>query len=127
MVRIGGCGRRFQQEGIKMSETAKLEYRVRTAPRYYVTRYHADAEGTSGVETKGVYDSIEVACEVAYALCKAEHDKLGFAPGDDRIVYPEMHPQGIPAMNDLNGTAKPEVDTREPVMDYLTSSSGKMG
>lgn len=89
-----------------MAETAKLEYRVRTAPRYYVTRYHADAEGASGVETKGVYDSIEVACEVAYALCKAEQDKLGFAPGDDRIVYPEMPPSGVPAMEDINGFNK---------------------
>lgn len=75
-----------------MGMTAKLEYRVRSAPRYFVTRFHETVDGSAGVETKGVYDSIEVACEVAYALCKAEHDKLGFAPGDDRIVYPLMHP-----------------------------------
>lgn len=87
-----------------MGMTAKLEYRVRSAPRYFVTRFHETVDGAAGVETKGVYDSQEVACEVAYALCKAEHDKLGFAAGDERIVYPEMYPSGA-SLEDLNAKA----------------------
>ena len=69
----------------------KIEYRVRTAPRFYVTRYYEGDSG-SGVETKGVYDNAEVAHEVAYALCRAEHEKLGYAPDDMRIKYPDMPP-----------------------------------
>lgn len=70
----------------------KVEYQVRQAPRFYVTRYHETDDGGAGCETKGVYDNAEVAHEVAYALCKAEHEKLGFAPGDERIIYPAMIP-----------------------------------
>jgi hypothetical protein len=76
-----------------MADLGKLEYQVRMAPRYYVTRYHETAGGNTGSsETKGVYDNAEVAHEVAYALCKAEHDRLGLAPGDERIIYPPMVP-----------------------------------
>lgn len=75
-----------------MSAIAKLEYRVKQAPRYYVTRFHELEDGSAGVETKGVYDNPETADEVAYALCKAEHERLGFAPGDTRVRYPDMSP-----------------------------------
>lgn len=81
-----------------MGMISKVEYRVRMAPRYYVTRYQADVDGGQGVETKGVYDNPEVAHEVAFALCKAEHERLGFAPGDERIVYPDSYPASSPAL-----------------------------
>lgn len=77
-----------------MPSLGKIEYRVRKIERYLVTRYHEDGEGTTGgVETKGEYGGADVAYEVAYALCKAEHDRLGFPPGDERIQYPR-HPSG---------------------------------
>lgn len=82
-----------------MADLGKLEYQVRMAPRYYVTRYHESADGAKGSsETKGVYDNLEVAHEVAYALCKAEHARLGLAPGDERIVYPAAYPGSLPSV-----------------------------
>lgn len=71
-------------------ELGKVEYRVRVIERYEVTRYHQGADGLSaGCETKGEYANPEIAHEVAYALCKAEHEQLGWSVGDDRIRYPE--------------------------------------
>lgn len=72
--------------------TEKIEYRVRTVTRYIVTRYE-QSENTGAVQTKGEYDSPSVAYDVAYALARAEHERLGYPPGDMRIIYPE-HPQG---------------------------------
>lgn len=70
--------------------TEKIEYRVRMVPRYIVTRYE-ETERTGGVSTKGEYDNPEVAYEVGYALCKAEHQSLGWPPADDRIQYPRRY------------------------------------
>jgi len=64
-----------------------IEYSVRPVTRYFVTRYSADGS-TAGVETKGEYESHDVAHQVAYALCKAEHDAAGTGPGDVNFVYP---------------------------------------
>jgi len=63
----------------------KIEYRVRPVTRYIVTRYRNDT-GVSSI--KGEYDSQQMAHEVAYALCKAEHDAAGTHPGDMDFVYP---------------------------------------
>lgn len=80
-----------------MADIGKIEYQVRQSPRYFVHRYHESEDGRmAGCETKGAYDNPEVAHEVAYALCKAEHDRLGFAPGDERIIYPTMVPSSGP-------------------------------
>lgn len=84
-----------------MADIGKIEYRVKKTDRYIVTRYHEDAAGTfGGVETKGEYENGEVAFEVAYALCRAEHERFGFPPGDMRIQYPE-YPEikGVANMN----------------------------
>lgn len=81
-----------------MADLGKIEYRVRTTTRYIITRYHENEGGnTGGVENKGEYDNGEVAYEVAYALCKAEHDRLGLPIGDDRIIYPR-HPDKAEAV-----------------------------
>lgn len=77
-----------------MSDLIKVEYRVREITRYVVTRYH-EGSHTGGVETKGEYDNATVAHEVAYALCKAEHEQLGWPLDDERIQYPR---------NDANAT-----------------------
>lgn len=36
----------------------------------------------------GEYDNADVAYQVGYALCKAEHDRLGWPIDDERIKYP---------------------------------------
>lgn len=70
----------------------KIEYRVRPVTRYVVTRHHEDESGrTGGTVSKGEFDNWAMAYEVAYALCKDEHERLGYPPADERIVYP-MHP-----------------------------------
>lgn len=73
-------------------ETTKIEYRVRPVTRYIVTRYEQDNEGGASNSQMGEYDNQQVAQEVGYALCKAEHGRLGWAPGDTRIIYPAMVP-----------------------------------
>lgn len=70
---------------------ANIEYRVRPVTRYVVTRYE-NFENQGGVRTLGEYDNEYIAQEVGYALCKAEHERLGWAPGDMRIKYPDMKP-----------------------------------
>lgn len=75
-----------------MADIGKIEYRVIPINRYIVTRYEADTNGEGrGSEERGTYTSPDTAYEVAYALCKAEHERLGFALDDPRIRYPE-HP-----------------------------------
>lgn len=65
-----------------------IEYRVRDVSRYIVTRYETGPEG-AGVSTIGEYGREESAYDVAYALCKAEHQRLGWPVGDERIQYPQ--------------------------------------
>jgi hypothetical protein len=75
---------RMQKETIQM----KVEYRVRPVTRFVVTRYHQSDDG-SEVSTKGTYDNAHVAYEVAYALCKAEHDASGEPLGSMAFIYPD--------------------------------------
>lgn len=72
----------------------KIEYRVRPVTRFIVTRYHKSGDA-GGVDTLGEYDNHETAYAVGYALCKAEHERLGWPIGDERILYPE-HPSHNP-------------------------------
>lgn len=71
----------------------KIEYRVRPVTRYIVTRYYQDStpEGTKsgGCEERGEYGNALTAYEVAYALAKADHERLGWPIGDERIQYPK--------------------------------------
>ncbi len=71
-----------------MSTTTKVEYRIKPVTRFVVTRYFENEDGAAGVEERGEYDNEAVAFEVATALCKAEHQILGYLPADDRIQYP---------------------------------------
>jgi AraC-like DNA-binding protein len=98
MVRIGGCGRRFQHEDNSMAD--KIEYRVREVKRYIVTRHEerpvkiGDVTEQCQIGTRqiaGEFDNAEVAYQVGYALCKVEHERLGWPMGDERIQYPR-HP-----------------------------------
>lgn len=66
---------------------AQIEYRVKRVERYIVTR--SEQEETSGsVVQRGFYETPQVAYEVAYALCKAEHEKSGEEPGSMNFIYP---------------------------------------
>lgn len=83
-----------------------IEYRVRPVTRYVVTRFHsllvAGGKGESvGSETRGEYGDPNTAYEVGYALCKAEHDRLGWPIDDPRITYPFLPaPDGTPTVID---------------------------
>ena len=67
-----------------------IEYRVRPVTRYVVTRYENQGDaGTGSVSGLGEFDNEETAYAVGYALCKAEHERLGWPPGDMRILYPQ--------------------------------------
>ena len=76
--------------GPQTNTPTKIEYRVVPAERYTVTRYEESDNG-AGVVERGHYTSPHVAQEVAYALAKDEHERLGWPPGDERIIYPR-HP-----------------------------------
>ena len=74
----------------------KIEYRVRPVTRYIVTRYEEFESGITesrvvggSCETRGEYDNERLAYEVGYALARADHERLGYPPGDMRIIYPE--------------------------------------
>lgn len=69
-----------------------IEYRVRPVTRYVVTRFE-DNETHGGSSQHGEFDNQDVAHEVAYALCRAEHERLGYPPGDERIQYPVKEPK----------------------------------
>ena len=73
----------------------KIEYRVRPVTRYVVTRYEQNGS-CGGVSTMGEYENEDVAYQVGYALCKAEHQRLGWHPGDERIQYPTKVPRRLP-------------------------------
>lgn len=85
-------------------EMELIEYRVRPVMRYVVTRYE---EGMSeaarcSVSTVGEFDNPASAEAVGYALCKAEHERLGWPLDDSRIIYPKPHqknnePECVPA------------------------------
>jgi hypothetical protein len=69
--------------------TIELEYRVIPVTRYHVTRYAVSPDGKVGSSsTIGEYGNAGVAYQVAYACCKAEHERLGYPPGDERVQYP---------------------------------------
>ncbi len=65
----------------------KIEYRVIPVTRYVVTRYQDDGN-TASVSERGEYGNNEIGYEVAYALCRAEHEQLGWPVADERIQYP---------------------------------------
>lgn len=67
----------------------KIEYRVRPVIRYMVTRFHESDGGLTGCsQPKGEFGNYRSAYDVAYALCKEEHGRLGWPLNDERIQYP---------------------------------------
>lgn len=92
MVRIGGRGRRFQQEEVKMA----IEYRVREIKRYIVTRFDGGSEDVPAQSCTqiGEYASGETAYQVGYAMCRQEHIKSGEPVGSINFIYPNI-PDGV--------------------------------
>lgn len=74
----------------------KVEYKVRAVTKYIVTRYEeSGVVGKAGYSSKrGEFDNFDTAYHVGYAMAKLEHEQLGYAPGDMRIIYPESRPLG---------------------------------
>lgn len=68
--------------------TDLIEYKVRPVTRYVVTRYERRGNA-GGSEQQGEFDNAATAYAVGYALCRAEHERLGWPVGDERIQYPE--------------------------------------
>lgn len=70
-----------------------IEYKVRPADRFIVTRFESKNEdggaGRVGSRALGEFHNQETAHAVAYALCKAEHERLGWPVDDERIQYPK--------------------------------------
>lgn len=73
-------------------DTGKVEYRVKKREVHFITRY-VEIGKSSSVNQMGEFSDPNMAYEVAYAMAKLEHQKLGWQPGDERIVYPER-PEG---------------------------------
>lgn len=73
-----------------------IEYRVKPVSRYIVTRYesidHGDGTESGGVEQRGEYENAETAYQVAYALCRMEHERSGEPFGSMEFIYPS-HPE----------------------------------
>lgn len=67
----------------------KIEYQVRERTVYYVTRYEEDDTGGAASRGLGEYPTHDGAHDVAYALCRAEHERLGWPLDDERIQYPK--------------------------------------
>lgn len=77
----------------------KIEYKVRPVTRYVVTRFEARDESDKGGSfvgsaVCGEFQKGETAFHVAYALARAESEKLGLSPGDETVMYPEA-PEGV--------------------------------
>ena len=71
----------------------KVQYQVRTVSRFVVTRYEESDDARTGAsETRGEYDNADVAFEVAYALCKSEHDASDEDVGSMNFIYPTRVP-----------------------------------
>lgn len=101
-------------------DIGKIEYRVRPVTRFIVTRYEqsaANSDGSSscGSSQLGEYDSAAVAYQVGYALCKAEHQRLGWPIDDGRISYPidlsTVPDEGHPVLSMRPASQPPSVAT----------------
>lgn len=72
----------------------RVEYRIIEKPRYIVTRFEEGPGGTTvserTVSERGTYDNPDIAWEVAYALCRQDHERMGYGPDDERIQYPRL-------------------------------------
>jgi hypothetical protein len=73
-------------------ELELIEYRVRPVTRFVITRFEksvtVNERCSACSDTRGEYDNADTAYDVAYALAKADHERMGWPIGDERIQYP---------------------------------------
>jgi hypothetical protein len=75
-----------------------IEYRIKPVTRYVITRFEAATDNADGTESggsceqRGEYANADTAYDVAYALCKLEHDKASAPVGSMDFIYP-VHPE----------------------------------
>ncbi len=87
------------------------EFRVRPVVRYIVTSFNRSEDGRSqDGRSHGEFENADTAYQVAYALCRQEHERLGFPPGDMRIQYPEPL---VPSM-EISRQVEPTVFNERP-------------
>lgn len=81
----------------------RIEYRVRPVTRWIVTKFEgleSEAGQIAGSSsTCGEFDNFEQAYQVGYALAKADHNRLGYPPDDERIGYPDPIQATAPAQH----------------------------
>lgn len=73
-------------------DIGRVEYRVKKREVHFITRY-VEIGKSSSVNEMGEFNDPSMAYEVAYGMARLEHQKLGWQPDDERIVYPER-PEG---------------------------------
>lgn len=91
-----------------------VAYTVVPVTSFLVCRDHS-TNGGGGHESKGQFESERVAYEVAYALCKEEHRRLGWSIGDERIRYPDAPGQAsaLPASRIADSVDEPALTLAE--------------
>lgn len=77
----------------------KIEYRIKPVTRFIVTRWEDPKSGSPephnvacARQLGNEYANADMAYVVGYALCRAEHERLGWPLDDERIQYPR-HPK----------------------------------
>lgn len=81
----------------------EIEYRIRPVTRYIVTKYtYDDTQNKGGVEENGEYTNPDTAYQVAYALARADHIRLGYPIDDERIKYPKLPSEAASMPADAN-------------------------
>lgn len=93
-----------------------IEYRVRPVTRYIVTRFWNEDGVVGGSSQHGEFDNHTTAYAVAYALCKQEHERLGWPLDDERIKYPEINPPGVEVMADPQDAIMAEAMEPQPLV-----------
>lgn len=104
--------------------TQNLEYRVIPFTQYQVTRYIEYSGGMASSEPHGEYANEHMALAVAEALCKVEHEALGWPIDDERITCPSL-PKESPLdlvrwLAALRGSAIEEMDCPRELLRMAT-------
>lgn len=90
-----------------------IEYRVKPVTRYIVTRYESGGQSAGRATERGQFDNQKTAHDVAYAMCKLEHDIAGTTPDDPWFKYPDFM-DGIPS-NPIDDRLLVAIDALEQI------------
>ena len=74
-----------------MKVERKVEYRVREVTRYVVTRYYESGKIKSSA-TRGEFENLHTAQQVAFALCRVEDIDSKDDPSRPKFKYPNVYP-----------------------------------